>query len=411
MKKDMVISLRKRLNRVALEKNGPSSVAEFCYDKFNYPKSDIMDLVTDRVSLYDATDETAYCLAFAVDTLYNTDYITTYYSPKEIEKYKNFKVSRERSIKEIIIPAIEIEADRQWIGSISAKELLEWEKLGKIRYNTEKQRVRKQFIRKGEIAYKLDVKERSVKQIADLMQRGEYIPDIITLDLPADEDSSLNWRYDRDKRDFVIKNIDHFDITDGFHRLLAMKRCKMSDPAFDYPMELRITLFSIHRTQAFIYQQDQKNKMSVTNSNSMNKDRASNKVVERLNENGNGCNISGQIKRSGGVLDYSALSDIVEYYWFNSKGKKYSNKDIADVMAEVRTIINVFVDTNPEYYEKYIDFKILATYFYFIKGANIEPGIAARRVVELYNTGRLDEITLRKARKSLFDKLESMHLG
>lgn len=411
MKKDeLIINLRKQLDKIAIQKDGPSKVAEYCFKEHNIPVSKTMDLITDRVSLFDEVDEVIYCIAEAVDYTFYKNLTYTYYSQKEISTLKNYKAKATKFKLPIIIPAIEVDDGRQWVGTINAKTLLEWESLGRIRYNIEKQRVRKQVVRGEDIAYKLDVKERSVKQISELMDKRDYIPDIITLDLP-EEDDSLNFRYDYDKRELIIEQIDHFDISDGFHRLLAMKRSKLKNPGFDYPMELRITFFPIYRTQSFIYQQDQKNKMSVTNSNSMNKNRASNIVVERLNENGNGCNLSGQIKRSGGILEYGALSDLVEYYWFKGySGKEYNNKDIAEAMAEVRTMINTFVDTNPEYYETFINYKLLATYFYLVKTKGIDPQQAAKKVIKALKAGVLENIKLRKVRKSLFDQIEGLNI-
>ena len=409
-KDDLIISLRKQLDKIALKKNGPTTVADYCYDKYSIPAFIVMDLVTDRVSLFDEKMEIIYCLADAVDDIYKMNFVYTYFTQKEKDQYKKYVYKKQQFTFPLVIPAIEVDNGRQWVGSITANELLDWEKLGKIRYNIDKQRVRKQIIRGGDVAYKLDVKEKSVKQIAALMKKGEYIPDIITLDIP-EEDASLNYRYDYNKRELIIEKIDHFDISDGFHRLQAMKRCKLEDPGFNYPMELRITLFPIYRTQNFIFQQDQKNKMTVANSNTMDRSRASNMVVDRLNERGNGCNLSGQIKRSGGILEYSALSDIVEYYYFNKRsGAEYSNKEIADAMAEVRTLLNTFVDTNPDYYEKFINYRILVAYFYLVKTKGVDPKFAAKRVIKAQDDGILANIKLRKLRKQLFNQIENLGL-
>ena len=410
MKKDeFKIALRKELNKIALKKDIPSKIADHCEKCYDIPTFEAMDLITDRVSVWDSPEEILFCLASSVDHFCKTDLVDQYFTRKEIDTYKEFRLKKEKFSFPIVIPAIEVDEERQWIGSITAKTLLEWERLGRIRYNTEKQRVRRQVIRGEEVAYKLDVKEKSVQQIAKLMENGEYIPDTITLDLPED-DESLKFHYDHMKRELIIDKIDHFDISDGFHRLLAMKRCKLGKPNFDYPIELRITLFPIYRTQSFIFQQDQKNKMSVTNSNSMDHTRASNIVVERLNDAGNGCNLSGQIKRSGGILEFSALSDLVEYYWFTNKRKEYTNKDIAEVMSEVKTLLNILVDTNPDFYVDFINYRVLVTYFYFVKGKGLAPKEAAKKVVKANNTGLLKEIKLRKLRKNLFDQIDALNI-
>ena len=61
MKKDeLIINLRKQLDKIAIQKDGPSKVAEYCFKEHNIPVSKTMDLITDRVSLFDEVDEVIY---------------------------------------------------------------------------------------------------------------------------------------------------------------------------------------------------------------------------------------------------------------------------------------------------------------------------------------------------------------
>ena len=409
-KEELLKELRKQLDKVALQKETPNRLAEYCLDNYNIPISVSMDLITDRVALSQEKDEVIYCLTEALNKVCRKDLVSKYYTSKDQESYENFTYHKSKVSFPIIIPAIDIDEERQWIGKVSAKQLIEWKSLGLIRYNIEKQRVRKKIVRGDDVSYKIDVKEKSVNQISKLMDNNEFIPNTITLDLPED-DENLNFHYDYDKRELIIDKLDHFDITDGFHRLLGMERSAMKNPGFDYRMELRITFFPIYRTQSFIFQEDQTNKMTATNSNSMNKGRASNVVVDRLNEMGNNCNICGQIKRSGGILDYAALSDLVEYFFFNGYyGKEYNFKDIGEVVPKVTSLINAFVDAEPEYYEQYINYRMLSTYFYMVLTKGIDPKFAAKKVVKAQKQGILDKITLRKVRKSLFDQIEGLEI-
>ena len=405
-REELVVIMRKQFDRIALNRERRDEIALWIFNKYDMGVDYTMDLISDRLSLYQADDNILFYLADALQEFGRVVKIENFFTEKEIEKFINSKYVAEKIKYPIVINCVEVHKNKQWIGAVDSNFFMEMRKADKIRYNKDKQRTRKTVIKGTDIIFKTDINEKSINQIAKLMESGEYIPDDITLDIP--DDSADDFHYDEDRGVLIINSLDHFDITDGYHRYLAMCRCKDKDHEFNYPTEIRITHFSLQRSQQFIYQKDQKNKMKVTNSNSMDTNRASNDVVNRLNERGNGFALSGQIQRGGGTVDYAALSDIIEYYWFKGAKKDFNNKEIADVYQEVKQILNEFVEENPEYYEKYLDFRKLLIIFYLAKEKKQSIKKICSQLNLLEKTGKIKEIKLRTLRKTTFDQIESV---
>ena len=98
------------------------------------------------------------------------------------------------------------------------------------------------------------------------------------------------------------------------------------DKTFDYPMELRITNFSVSKARQFIYQEQNQNKMAKVDTNAYNQFNAGNMVVERLNKDPK-CNLYNNINLNGGVINAGWLAAIINKTYFNS-GKNVGRKDI-----------------------------------------------------------------------------------
>ena len=408
-KEDLVIALRKILNRIALVSKERNEVAEYCYNKYNVNPGHTMDVVQDRNSLYEESDEMLYYITEAVSNTRRIK-LQDYFTEIEIKKYSKTKYKEETIEFPLVINCFEVEPNEQWIGVIDTNLLMDLRKANKINYNAEKQRVRRKINRGNEIIFRTVKNEKTISQIANLMKKREYIPDDITLDIPDNTES--DYHYDEVNHRLIINSLEHFDITDGYHRYLAICRNKDADPAFNYPMEIRITAFSLPTAQRFIWQKDQKTKMTKSNSDSMNPERPSNEVVNRMNEKGSGFNLSGEIQRSGGRISYMALSDIIEYYWFSDKKMqgKYTNKDIALVKGEVIGLLNGFIDTEPDKYYDNIYFDTKAIYFimYLLKGKGYSGEQTSKEFQRVLNDGSLKKIPIIKIGDKLFEHIEKL---
>ena len=409
-KEDLFPILRKVCDRIALDRKLMLSIVNYCKDQYNLPLNESMDVINDRVAFDAKTDEFLFYLCSGISHSIPELKTQDYFNKHEIAEYLTKKYELKDEFK-ITISCVPIVEGKQWIGSLDAKIILELDRNNKINYNYEKQRVRQKVVKGEEIYYKTNISMRSVKQISKLMIDGDYISDYLTFDIPY-ENTKNKFFYDEVKKELVFDNLDSLDITDGYHRLEAMRMCYEKDKDFNYPMGIQITQFSLQKTQQFIYQADQKNKMSVTQSNSFDGLRPSNEVCNFLNEDG-GCIFNRMIKRSGNkTVDYMGLSDIVEYYWFGSgaenRKKEYDKGDVLKITSEVKGILNAYADENPDSLNRNIGFQELVLYFYYIKTKKIKPEIAAKKVIENMNNGKIKEITLRGVRKPLFDQIEKI---
>jgi hypothetical protein len=71
----------------------------------------------------------------------------------------------------------------------------------------------------------------------------------------------------------------------------------------------------------------------------------------------------GQISRVDGTIDYAAMSDFVEYFYFKDENT-YTNVDIRNVANEIKERFNALSEHDSAYINKALDFKELAIIFY-----------------------------------------------
>lgn len=266
--------------------------------------------------------------------------VTQHFDKKEIDVYQNMKIEDNSISFPIRIPAIQVAGD-QWIGSITAKKLLEFNHADLINYNKNAQRTMKHVIKGDAEYYRIAINKAAIRKIKDLYLSEVYIPNTITLNIP-EEDSEF--RYDEDRKELVVKKIKAFDITDGYHRFVAMCDIMNTDDTFDYPMELRITNFPDSKAQQMIWQEDQKTKMRKIDSDTYNQTLFGTKVADYLNIS-TASNLNGLISRNGGLINASWLAACVDALWFK-------DKEAQDNWIQTRNSItdklNRFTDNDPE---------------------------------------------------------------
>ena len=249
--------------------------------------------------------------------------------------------------KQLTYEMIQI-ADDQWIGKISVKELMQLRDAQIIKYNENTQRVMKRIHKGYEEIYQISLNKKAILSMEELFRDGIYIPNTITLNIP--EGTDFIYR----NGTLIIKKLDHFDITDGYHRYIAMSNLYNEDNDFDYPMELRITNYSEDKSRQLIWQEDQKTKMSRIDSDSMNMNSAANKVVQRLNVSSL-FNLAGQLNTNKGIINSAELAEIIKVTYFPvSKifSKKKELEAIIKAEQEIREGINYVTSKDMELLEK-----------------------------------------------------------
>ena len=297
--------------------------------KYSIPISLSSDICANRADISEFND----FIAFAVlDTLSHKE-ISKYFTAEEIKALSNQKyVTETFELPLVFDNMVEIAPD-QWIGKITAKELMYLKDSQVIKYNENTQRTLKRIVRGENRYYKIALNEKSVKEIKAALAQRSYISDDITLNMPVE-----TTEFEYVNGSIVIKELDKLDIIDGYHRYIGISRLTLEDPDFDYPMELRLVSFPEEKAKQLIYQKDQKTKMRQIDSRAMNQYNPANIVVDQLNTDPSS-NIQGMIARNDGKINYGELSAMIDYYWFRGKGK-ISRKDILTVKKEIQDKFN-----------------------------------------------------------------------
>ena len=120
---------------------------------------------------------------------------------------------------------------------------------------------------------------------------------------------------------------------------------------FDYEMELRIVQFDEEKARRFIWQEDQKTKMRKIDSDSMDSVRASNKVVDRMNNSGRFI-LAGKISRNKGIINAAYLSNIIDIIYIKGIKKSEELRVIKATAMQLMNAIEDFTDLYPEYLDK-----------------------------------------------------------
>lgn len=224
----------------------------------------------------------------------------------------------------------------QWVCALDLKSVVDLFTGQLIHYNPETQR--QQTIVRGsnnEIHSKITVNHKSVKEIEELIERGLFISNFITLNVNEDVDN--DFVYDTEERCFVLKK-GYFDIIDGFHRFLAMKQAYTNNPNINYITGVHIVSFPTDKAKRYIVQEDKKNKINKQYIKTLDGSDLINVLIDRLNETSY-CATFGNIRNDGAfnrTLLYSAIN--------KTYGKIESRSDITKVVKELAPVINDYYD-------------------------------------------------------------------
>jgi hypothetical protein len=350
--------LEKYCENIALKTELSNKIRDYINEKYKVPTGKIMDMIS-RSMLQEQTEFVLFCLLDGIDSVYNTNHKAEWYTELEISTYSNTVFEIEKIKFPIILNCVKV-ADDQWIGAADSDFLLELRKAQLINYNANAQRVMKRIIKGENVLFKIGINKIAIKAIRTLMKNKMYIPTTITLNIPYASDT--DFVYNEKEKVLIINSIKAFDISDGYHRYLAMCEESEVNKDFKYPIEIRIVNFTEEKTRQFIFQEDQKTKMARIDSKTMNTNRESNIVIDRLNEMSS-FDLKGCIGRNEGTVSYNGLSEIIEYYYFKGK-KKYSNLDIINAANDVKRKLNTLTSFNTDYLTKPLRFRELAVIFY-----------------------------------------------
>lgn len=393
--------LSKKCEKIVFNSKRCEEIRNYMYEKYNVPTGVTMDMIARNV-IGDKTEFVLFCLLDGIDHTEETNYKKDFFTGIEINQYVTEKLETNRIKFPLKIKCEQVTPD-QWIGATNTKFLMELRRAQLIKYNANAQRVMKRIIKGENVLFKLIPNKLAIKSIRVLLNKDMYIPTTITLNIPYDSDAKFY--YNEQTRELVIEELETFDISDGFHRYLSL--CEESDAnkEFNYPMEIRIINFTDEKARQFIYQEDQKTKMAKDQSNAMNSNRPSNTVIDKLNEMST-FEFKGQIGINKGNINYTTLSDLIEYFYFQ-KRKEYTNIDIRNARDDVKTKLNALVEYDSMYLEKVFKEKELALIFYvFDQESDLNK--ACQIIDNILKSHQLDSIKAHKVKKTLFNCIENL---
>ena len=394
-KRELVEYLRSKCNELVFNQEKLNTIITQIETENNVPTGIIMDIIAGRTTM----EEDNEFLLFLICNKINPDKVKEFFTENEINFYQTQQYERNEFEFPLDIQCIQVSPD-QWIGAADVNFLIELRKAQLINYNTNAQRTMQRVVRGNKETYKIALNIKAIKEIRTSLMQGNFIPNTITLNMPETTD----WTYDTKRNILTINQLSAFDISDGYHRYIAMCQLKEADPNFNYPTELRIISFPDDKVKQFIYQEDQKTKMRKVDSASMNMSSPANIVLERLNTD-TMFDLKGKVLRNGGQINFGYAGNIVEFLFF--KGAKTAPmNEIVAVKDQLKNGINTFVEANPEWFDKKFDFKETLVLIYGIL-QNWTPEITSEKINKI---DQLDKrIFANKAvKKSMLNAIEKL---
>lgn len=360
-KKALEQYLEKQCDRIVVDNDKCKSIYNYANETYEIPKGLVSDLISKRMAMSNASEFVLFILLDSMNNVLRESQeilgVDNFYTMKEAKYYRTSKYEVEKIKFPLVFKMVQIDND-QWIGKITVGMLMKLRRAQLINYNQNAQRTMQRVVKGDKETYKITLNQKAVGEIQDSLEKNEFIPNTITLNIPTE--TEYDFYYDEESCSLVIKSLEHFDCTDGFHRYIAACQICDMNAEFDYPMELRIANFTEDKAKQFIYQEDKKTQMKKVDSRSMNMNKASNIIVTRLNENVR-CNLKGMISRNEGLIHFGELSDLVDYFYCKGITKEKEKSVVIQAIKELTDNFNILTEYNTEYLEHRMNYRTLLT--------------------------------------------------
>lgn len=151
----------------------------------------------------------------------------------------------------------------EFITTIHIRELHKMNQSGLVTYNFNTQRDAKyKKGSDGSLVKAANVNKKSVNDIAELLLKGNYIADAITLNLLSGTgNDGEEFTFNIKKNEIVIHEGVSIDILDGFHRLNAIEKALTMNPELDVVFPLQIKNYDARKARQFVGQTNTVNVM------------------------------------------------------------------------------------------------------------------------------------------------------
>lgn len=222
---------------------------------------DVQELINDPSRLNEAGIDKVYLLAEQTYEVLKKSNVNpeSYFTKREIKEIKTTfegygidKVDFPYEFKDVIRIN-----DDDYITSIKASEIKFLFENALLQYNTETQREARQITKGDQIIEVPKIYEKSVKEMEELMEKGEIISSVITFNArlgSSDSDTEEELEYDENTKTLTVTKGTLLDVLDGFHRINAVVRALRKNPSIDTTFKLNILNFDKKRAREYFAQ-------------------------------------------------------------------------------------------------------------------------------------------------------------
>lgn len=276
-----------------------------------------------------------------------------FFNEKEIEEFKNFKITKEINEFESgykFGDFVQL-TNEVYQGSLEVQEISKLWDRGLATYNKETQRNSVLVKLHSKVIEDVNLNQSAVTQIADLIKKGDFFP-VAPIIFNILKDGNEVYTYNEKKKELVF-NEGNLNCTDGFHRTMGILAALLDDPEIDLKFPVVITHLTTERARKMIKQESQKNQMDKSYVKSLDSENLENYIIDEINKVGS---MKQQITTNADAvkmnrsLIYRDTFEKALKENFNYKNKREARKISQFLSKGLQEIMDIFYEEfkNPE---------------------------------------------------------------
>jgi hypothetical protein len=183
-------------------------------------------------------------------------------------------------------------------------EVVKWRNLNKLRFNPDTQRDLIVIETHGVPIKKLDINEKSIKDMKKLMVGGLYFPVTGTININPDINEEP---YIIRGGNLIIPSESHMDLIEGFHNYVAETQLKDENPDWEFPCEFKLMTLNKEDANRYIFQMDKKNHFREAQVARIDTQNETNYLINSLNTSSS-FHLKGTINKDAFLFLYKQIS-------------------------------------------------------------------------------------------------------
>lgn len=349
-----------------LPRTAQREIEEIMFRKFNVSYSTTIDIFNGLLPLENLNDDMVYKLMVSIHDMVITNerfksidvsdlYPKKYFNDYQIKLFdKPLEINDED--EDMTFDNWLQVADDQYICVVPVEQVKKWHDINKIKYNEKTQRELTVKSTKGGVIIKVvTLFKTALKEIGEKMEKNEYIPDDITLNVNPDINDELP-KISHGK--LIIPKESQVDIIDGFHRFLKLCDTKAKNPDWNINCIINVMVFNEEKAVQYIIQKDKKNHLSEKQILKNDTSNQNHYVIKRLNES-NDFHHKGNIDEETFVFLVKLVSNIFH-------AESMEKKAVVDLSKLISKVINIIIEDN-NLYDQTLSKKEWFIYLYLLK--------------------------------------------